>query len=762
MLSCFSPNGSMKKPLDPLVQKIRRKIFENDLRAALRMLHTLTLAFAVAFSFDRAAKESSTKTATTYPHITFDGPTVSSIVRSRWVLLHRLSRAGLHGEHYREKVDGRDVPLDQHAPSDCYYHGECQRRGSSGLCVVFALQGRCARLHRHGRRPRPRSRPRRRTSVLRCCWRRGWQCSPHRVNMLPRRQALDSRRTDARAIGRRLQSSIAWSSSPSTTRRTPESEVPPAPRRTARIVNHCNADFARDFVQQRPVEALLEDDRDRPHGPNDAHPGPLAGHRDHAAGRLRRRRGGGQRPSQQVPRVARRSRPVRVDPPTTPRTSSPVGIFRARLGTRDRAMCTFRVWRNRAGFSASRAESDRGHPHPRAGPQSGSSHDGTDDGNAASQGDMQAIVSIAAEPTSWSDCSIGYINAFLAESGGRGRPACLVNVPSQKYGDPDCGDGFIEAPEECDCGPEGCSTGALADPCCDGSTCRLRSGMARSSRQDCSSTCAPPASPCRPADGACDVERCDGSARLAPPTSTTSPAGRTAAGGGGLCCAGTAGADATCRSMAQDTNGSPTYAQYCRDPLFVLNAVVGAADAAQTDPQGVRVGQDPREARVLAGRAQWRRVHGVPGGGGQRRAPWRRGRRAVQKAQRGQVGQCKNMVCVPSVELAGTLCGNGVLEAGEHDCGGRDCGSGGGALLTDPCCDGAGCRLWAGAQCSGTQACCTAQSPSGRGGGVSRRRLDLGDPNAASPGRGCRRHVVGRGHGARSTARRVRAGTAIA
>ena len=69
--------------------------------------------------------------------------------------------------------------------------------------------------------------------------------------------------------------------------------------------------------------------------------------------------------------------------------------------------------------------------------------------------------------------------------------------------------------EECDCGAADCSA---LDPCCDGSTCKLKAG-AECSAIDGDRGCCDPATcskraaghVCRPIDGLCDVkETCDG------------------------------------------------------------------------------------------------------------------------------------------------------------------------------------------------------------------------------------------------------------
>jgi hypothetical protein len=57
---------------------------------------------------------------------------------------------------------------------------------------------------------------------------------------------------------------------------------------------------------------------------------------------------------------------------------------------------------------------------------------------------------------------------------------------------------------------------------------------------------------------------------------------------------------------------------------------------------------------------------------------------------------------VPEPDL-GARCGDGIQDAGEQcDCGSNDCTG------IDPCCNGAACQLWPGAECSDVDGCCNA------------------------------------------------------
>ncbi|PIC21340.1 hypothetical protein B9Z55_026207 [Caenorhabditis nigoni] len=105
----------------------------------------------------------------------------------------------------------------------------------------------------------------------------------------------------------------------------------------------------------------------------------------------------------------------------------------------------------------------------------------------------------------WSECSV----KNLASGFNRGIDLCLFNEPGQKPSDAKCGNGIVEAGEECDCGPLKCD-----NDCCDGSTCKLI-GEAQCASGDCCDlkTCKPKprATVCRAAVGICDLDEfCNG------------------------------------------------------------------------------------------------------------------------------------------------------------------------------------------------------------------------------------------------------------
>uniref|UniRef100_A0A672YGK6 ADAM metallopeptidase domain 11 n=1 Tax=Sphaeramia orbicularis TaxID=375764 RepID=A0A672YGK6_9TELE len=66
-------------------------------------------------------------------------------------------------------------------------------------------------------------------------------------------------------------------------------------------------------------------------------------------------------------------------------------------------------------------------------------------------------------PRKFSRCSVDEYIQFLLQGGG----SCLFNKPSKLFDPPECGNGFVEAGEECDCGSQECarSGGACCKKC---------------------------------------------------------------------------------------------------------------------------------------------------------------------------------------------------------------------------------------------------------------------------------------------------------
>ncbi|KFO23574.1 Disintegrin and metalloproteinase domain-containing protein 1 [Fukomys damarensis] len=111
----------------------------------------------------------------------------------------------------------------------------------------------------------------------------------------------------------------------------------------------------------------------------------------------------------------------------------------------------------------------------------------------------------------FSNCSSDYLYRFLHEHKG----ACLFNKPrckSRGRRDANCGNGEVEAPEECDCG-----SACDGDPCCE-PTCKLKEN-AQCSRGLCCDKCSfkKEGVVCRFAHRECDLsEYCDGNSAECP------------------------------------------------------------------------------------------------------------------------------------------------------------------------------------------------------------------------------------------------------
>uniref|UniRef100_A0A2K5Q437 ADAM metallopeptidase domain 33 n=1 Tax=Cebus imitator TaxID=2715852 RepID=A0A2K5Q437_CEBIM len=116
-------------------------------------------------------------------------------------------------------------------------------------------------------------------------------------------------------------------------------------------------------------------------------------------------------------------------------------------------------------------------------------------------------------PRVFSACSRRQLRAFFRKGGG----ACLSNAPDSGLPVPParCGNGFVEAGEECDCG----SGQECRDLCCFAHNCSLRSG-AQCAHGDCCAHCLlkPAGALCRQAMGDCDLpEFCMGTSPDCPP-----------------------------------------------------------------------------------------------------------------------------------------------------------------------------------------------------------------------------------------------------
>ncbi|KAM4617097.1 disintegrin and metalloproteinase domain-containing protein 28 [Polymixia lowei] len=115
-------------------------------------------------------------------------------------------------------------------------------------------------------------------------------------------------------------------------------------------------------------------------------------------------------------------------------------------------------------------------------------------------------------PRSFSSCSSSNYEQFLKSR----NPECMLNKPDYKdlVAPAVCGNGFLEAGEECDCGTlEECFT-----PCCNATTCTLAKG-AECAAGECCEDCKilPRSRECRTIRDDCDLaEYCDGKSATCP------------------------------------------------------------------------------------------------------------------------------------------------------------------------------------------------------------------------------------------------------
>ncbi|XP_055070911.2 disintegrin and metalloproteinase domain-containing protein 23 isoform X1 [Misgurnus anguillicaudatus] len=116
-----------------------------------------------------------------------------------------------------------------------------------------------------------------------------------------------------------------------------------------------------------------------------------------------------------------------------------------------------------------------------------------------------------AQPSrTFSKCSITDFKEFLLKGGG----SCLFNKPNKLFEATDCGNGYVEAGEECDCGPRD----DCVKECC--KKCSLSNGAHCSDGPCCNNSCLfyPRGFTCRYAVNDCDIsETCSGDTGQCPP-----------------------------------------------------------------------------------------------------------------------------------------------------------------------------------------------------------------------------------------------------
>ncbi|XP_004855378.1 disintegrin and metalloproteinase domain-containing protein 9 isoform X1 [Heterocephalus glaber] len=138
-----------------------------------------------------------------------------------------------------------------------------------------------------------------------------------------------------------------------------------------------------------------------------------------------------------------------------------------------------------------------------------------DDGRDCVCGAKSCIMNSGASGSrNFSSCSAEDFEKLTLNKGGN----CLLNIPKpdEAYSAPSCGNKLVDPGEECDCGtPKECEL----DPCCEGSTCKLKS-FAECAYGDCCKDCQflPGGSLCRGKTNECDVpEYCNGSSQFCQP-----------------------------------------------------------------------------------------------------------------------------------------------------------------------------------------------------------------------------------------------------
>ncbi|KAL1901385.1 hypothetical protein Sste5346_001790 [Sporothrix stenoceras] len=184
--------------------------------------------------------------------------------------------------------------------------------------------------------------------------------------------------------------------------------------------------------------------------------------------------------------------------------------------------------------------------------------------------------------TQFSSCTMGNICSAMGRNSVKS--TCLSNNKDVvTVTGSECGNGIVEAGEECDCGgAEGCGTNS----CCDPTTCKFTANALCDPSNDecCTSTCqlASSGQVCRPSTGSCDpAETCSGTSASCP-ADVTSPDGTSCgSSNSGLTCASgqCTSRDLQCKTlMGSLTTGNDTYAcssqgcqLSCASPEFGAN-----------------------------------------------------------------------------------------------------------------------------------------------------------------------------------------------
>ena len=284
---------------------------------------------------------------------------------------------------------------------------------------------------------------------------------------------------------------------------------------------------------------------------------------------------------------------------------------------------------------------------------------------------MSAVANAGSAPTKFSEGTKEVFSKHMSAS----KVTCLDNVPTSVWGDPICGNGYVEEGEQCDCGSNDC-TGK--DKCCNGKTCEFAEGAVCSpifskccDKERCNFFSLSENKVCREASSECDIpEKCDGTSAECPEDIVRYPGFPCGGEDHGACYAG------TCMSQAQQ----------CRDQAGID---YGVCKSFTADVCGALRCQEKGASTCTVFTLNGQRIMVEDG--------------VTCNSDVGG-GQCLGGKCVSSDELAPhPSCGNGVKEDGE-EC---DCGDMYGDTSVSACCNCRTCKLTPGSECSSCDACCS-------------------------------------------------------
>ncbi|CAG7975386.1 unnamed protein product [Penicillium salamii] len=186
--------------------------------------------------------------------------------------------------------------------------------------------------------------------------------------------------------------------------------------------------------------------------------------------------------------------------------------------------------------------------------------------------------------TKFSPCTIGNICSAIGKNSIKS--SCLSeNKGVVTISGSQCGNGIVEAGEDCDCGgEEGCSDNA----CCDASTCKFKTGsVCDDSNDSCCSKCqfASADTICRASTGTCDIaEKCPGNSGACPEDKYEDDGSSCGDKGQGLSCASgqCTSRNYQCRTVVGSLlNSNDTWAcENTQDPSCTL--VCGAPSIAHS------------------------------------------------------------------------------------------------------------------------------------------------------------------------------------